>query len=237
MTAAGFPLMQAYWMKVRPLRRYDLPDMADHVIHFTGRADSQVKLDPAIGAMSDEQRLLQILLEGRVRSFTTFGGGDAVACLTESTKPSISSLLCERRYTPCGVGFTKQFVFDCGGGPALYIRGDEWEATKALPAALRSRVVRFWPGADAEQVEVIPTSMSGRSEWLHEREWRVPGDLKFGWDDVEFLIVRHSDWQSSCSSLVESQADENVAGWFASIPAVVMSQDGVVVCDDTGIWP
>lgn len=224
-------------MKFRPLHTYNLPDIADHVIHFTGRADPQIKVDSAIGAMSDEQRLLQILLDGRVRSFKTFGGGDPVACLTESTKASVSSLLGDKRYTPCGVGFTKQFVFDCGGGPALYIRGDEWKAAQALSAALRLRIVRFWPGADPDQQgEVIPPWLSGRSEWTHEREWRVPGDLKFDWDDVAFLIVPHPDWQSSCSSLIESRAGENYAEWFASIPAVVMSQDGAVVHDGKGIW-
>jgi hypothetical protein len=36
---------------------------------------------------------------------------------------SAATLIAEGRYSPCGVGFSKQFVFYAGGGPALYVRG------------------------------------------------------------------------------------------------------------------
>lgn len=229
--------MQSWWMKVRPLRTYNVPDIADHVIHFTGRTGKRINVDPVIEALPDEQRLLQILIDQKVRGFETFGADGPVACLTESTKASISSLLGDKRYTPCGVGFTKQFAFDRGGGPALYIRGDEWPAAQSLPQPLRSRIVRFWPGADPQvQGEYIPNALSAPSEWLHEREWRVPGDLPFGWSDVAFLIVPHPNWQSFYSSWIEGWAGEGYARWFDSIPAVVMSQDGAVIHDGKGIW-
>jgi hypothetical protein len=224
-------------MKVRPLRTYNLPDIADRVIHFTGRAGKRLNVDSAIEALPDEQRLLQILIDQKARGFETFGADGPVACLTESTRVSILSLLGENRYTPCGVEFTKQFVFDRGGGPALYIRGDEWPAAQALPQPLRSRIVRFWPGAEPDyQGEEIWPSLLAPSEWLHEREWRVPGDLAFSWADVAFLIVPNSSWQSYYSIWIASWAGEEYAQWFESIPAVVMSQDGAVVDDGKGIW-
>lgn len=81
------------------------------------------------------------------------------------------SLIPQRRYEPCGVGFSKQFIFDKNGGPALYVRGDEWEtATAVIPEPLRSRLVRFWPGAEADPREILPSHLRSISEWLHERE-------------------------------------------------------------------
>ena len=50
-------------MKVRLLRTYNVPDIADHVIHFTGRAGKRINVDPTVEALPDEQRLLQILAD------------------------------------------------------------------------------------------------------------------------------------------------------------------------------
>ena len=71
-------------MKVRPLRTYNVPDIADHVIHFTGRAGKPINVDPKVEALPDEQRLIQILVDGRIRDFETFGADCPVTCLTES---------------------------------------------------------------------------------------------------------------------------------------------------------
>ena len=71
-------------MKVRPLRTYNVPDIADHVIHFTGRAGKRINVDPKVEALPDEQRLVQILVDGRIRGFETFGADCPVTCLTES---------------------------------------------------------------------------------------------------------------------------------------------------------
>ena len=140
-------------------------------------------------------------------------------------------------YEPCGVGFSKQFVFNNGGGPALYVRGDEWAtATETLPPPLRRRLVRFWPGAMPDGGEVLPAHLSGESEWLHEREWRVPGDLHFGWADVDFLIVPHPKWQSFYASWIEDWAGEEYAYVFARIPAAVVNESGQVLADGSGIW-
>jgi hypothetical protein len=185
-------------MRVFPLHTYDLPDVGDHLIHFTGRDGPKLGgVDPAILAMPAQQRLAQILVDGGVRGFQTFGSNAPVVCLTESTKASVLRLIHDGRYEPCGIGFSKQLVFDRGGGPALYVRGDEWPtATEALAHPLRARLVRFWPGAAPDPGEYLPDNLERKSEWLHEREWRVSNELRFGWDDVKFLIVPHERWQS-----------------------------------------
>jgi hypothetical protein len=224
-------------MHVRPLRTYPhVPDLADHVIHFTGRLGPRINVDPEVEALADQERLAHLLVQGRVRGFKTFGADAPVVCLTESTKAAVVTLIAEGRYTPCGVGFSKQFVFDRGGGPALYVRGDEWLHAAGLPEPLRSRVVRFWPGADPDPGEFLGSHVAGPSEWLHEREWRVPAQLGFGWHDVEFLVVPHVKWQSFYGSWIESWAGEGYAQVFQSIPAVVMDNNGNVIHDGSGIW-
>src|SRR5437867_1255860 len=99
----------------------------------TGGLQYEVPAD--IRELDAPGRLAQILYQGRIRSVPTFGTGRRpIVAFTESSQASVLRLIGEGRYTPWGIGFSKQFIFDQGGGPVLYIRGDEWEAaTDALP--------------------------------------------------------------------------------------------------------
>lgn len=224
-------------MRVLPLRTYDLPDVGDHLIHFTGRNGQRINVDPAITRLAAQERLLHILVDGVIRGFETFAADAPVVCLTESTKAAVLKLIRERRYEPCGIGLSKQLIFDRNGGPALYVRGDEWyTATQALPHPLRSRLVRFWPGAEADPGEHLPDRLLTTSEWLHEREWRVPTELRFDWGDVKFLIVPHPRWQAFYANWIEGWAGGEYAVVFARIPAVVVDEAGNVLQDDFGIW-
>jgi hypothetical protein len=133
--------------------------------------------------------------------------------------------------------FSKQLVFEGNGGPALYVRGDEWQAAaSALPQPLRSRLVRFWPGAEQGPGELLPDYLRTTSEWLHEREWRVPTEFRFDWDSVRFLIVPNSSWQLFYENWIASWAGEEYAAAFAAIPTVVMDNAGNVLHDDSGVW-
>jgi hypothetical protein len=225
-------------VRVHQLRTYDLPDVGDHLIHFTGRIGPKTDdVDPIILKRLPQQRLAHILVDGVIRGFQTFGAGAPVVCLTESTKAAVTRLVFERRYEPCGIGFSKQFVFERNGGPALYVRGDEWEAaTSNLLQPIRSRLVRFWPGAVADSGEYLPDALSTPSEWLHEREWRVPTELRFSWEDVEFLIVPDLHWQSFYAEWLADWAGNEYASVFAKIPTVVMASTGDVLRDQLGLW-
>jgi len=225
-------------MRVRQLRTYDLPDVGDHLIHFTGRNGQRMAVGPEILLLSPADRLMRILVEGRIRAFPTFGtSGAAIVALTESTQPTVRKVIADGPHVPFGIGFSKQTVFEKNGGPVLYVRGDEWEdARSALPVPLRSRLVRFWPGADADDDEELPDHLAAESQWLHEREWRVPGDLSFNWDEVAFLIVPTLDWQAMHTQQIELWAGEQYASWFRSIPAVVIDFGGNVIHDGSGIW-
>ena len=183
-------------MRVHRLRTFDLPDVGDHLVHFTGRTGTRLAVPEDIRNLDAPSRLAQILYQGRIRAVPTFGtGGRSIVAFTESSQAAVLRLIAEARYTPWGIGFSKQFIFNQGGGPVLYVRGDEWDAaTAALPDPVRARAVRFWPGA-AWQVgdplifdgaQQLPDAIANESQWLHEREWRVPHDVVFGWGDVKF---------------------------------------------------
>jgi hypothetical protein len=223
-------------MRVRPLRTSSVPDLGEYLIHFTGRSGRRVNVDSSIEQLSDEERLIRILVDSNICGFETFGADASVVCLTESTKVAVQDLIRAKRYSACGLGFLKQFVFDRGGGPALYVRGDEWSTVRELPQPVRSRAVRFWPGADPEDGESLPDHLSGSSEWMHEREWRVPGQLNFGWDDIGFLVVPNVGWQSIYATWFSIWAGEECARRFESIPSVVIDSDGAIVQNEERIW-
>jgi len=209
----------------RPLRKYDHPDLSDYVIHFTGRVGSvNDAVEPNIGFMSARGRLFTgILKSGMIRAYPVFYGIDPVVCFTECTRAGVQTLIKERRYAPFGVAFTKDFVFSRGGGPAFYVRADEWAGVRELAPELRARCTKFWPGVDPEQPgESIPAELDLESEWTHEREWRVLGKLwplafRFS-DEVAFLIV--SDW---------SEAND-------AYPCVVVDSTTAEIDDPDGAW-
>src|SRR5262249_39211617 len=116
-------------------------------------------------------------------------------------------------------------------------RGDEWQAaTAALDLPLRSRLVRFWPGAQEDPTEFLPDHLKTTSEWLHEREWRVPDEFRFRWDSVRFLIVPTAEWQPFYAGWIASGAGEEYAAAFAAIPTVVMDDAGKILDDSAGVW-
>lgn len=217
-------------MKIRPLAPVGHPDFNDLVVHFTGRpGPTNASFD--VTELSASQRLARILSEGRLRGFTMFNTGERAVCFTESTRRGAQWLVQSGRYRPCGVAFAKQLVFDRGGGPALYVRGDDWDAVAAWPSQLRLRATRFWPGAEAEGDEELSHELLTRSEWLVEREWRAPvddnGDWSFALGEVAFLIVPDSGWVDAQCVGLDPQDPFVVA--VQTLPRLVMGPTGEIV--------
>ncbi|MGH8241685.1 MAG: hypothetical protein ACREXP_32335, partial [Steroidobacteraceae bacterium] len=140
----------------------------------------------------------------------------------------------------CGVAFSKDFIFREGGGPALYIRGDEWGAVGRLPAELRARSVRLWPGATSDGDAELPWYLARPSEWLHEREWRIvgtgsPAGLRFTWADVAFVIAPDPRWAEFIADFIASLAPE-YEPYFRAAPVVVIRANGSVIEDPAHVW-
>jgi hypothetical protein len=115
-------------------------------------------------------------------------------------------------------------VFKAGGAPVWYVRGDEWDlARTGRPAAELSRMVRLWPGGD----RLMP-----RSEWSHEREWRVLGDLAFTPADIAFVIAPSLGWAATVASDVELYSEE-WANYWRLVPEVALGADGAIIHDSS----
>jgi len=150
--------------------------------------------------------------------------------------------MAERRYAPCGIAFQKDTVFKAGGGPALYVRGDEWPDVDHLPPRIRARAARYWPGAEAGVGEdELPWYLERPSEWVHEREWRLlgmgePPAFEFQWEQVSFVIAPDLRWQSFVGSFIGSFSEPTYEQAFMRIPTVVVAADGTAIVDPNRIW-
>jgi hypothetical protein len=150
------PLAQVSRPILRPVEH---PDQSALLTHFCDRARPQAGIPSGILQMSAPQRLESILWESRLRAFVTYSGGDPAVCLTEATPNGLGFLIGRRHYQPWGLVFTRQGVYDAGGGPVWYARPDEYHRVRSVSARVKSWLVRLEPGS---------------SDWLEEREWRIP---------------------------------------------------------------
>jgi hypothetical protein len=167
--------------KMVPVER---PDLWNNVVHITGRERTDRRLAAAIRALSPEKRLEGILREGMIRARRVYGTPLPVACFTETTPSGLERLFNEQRFEPWGIVFSKEFVYDQGGAPVHYVRSDEWNYYRKLPASLRARAVEI---------------RRGQSEWLWEREWRAlgtgsPAAFRFRPRDIHAVIVAGFSW-------------------------------------------
>ena len=215
-------------MIVNSLDRIDHPDFNDVVIHFTGRSGPSNRL-PEISAMNDWERLKEIVSTSQFLGHEMPGVNAKAVCFTEGTSAGCSWLVRQGRYTSCGIAFSKRYLFQIGGGPVLQIRGDEWGQVASLPPSVRARAVRLWPGATAEPGEALPWWLEGRSEWMYEREWRLPVQTtvaKFLISEVAFLVIPSLDhlksWVAELSTTNKVQAKI-----IASMRYVVISAKGI----------
>jgi hypothetical protein len=141
-----------------------------------------------------------ILEERSIRAYTTFFAPSPVVCFTESTPTGPRYFFEEVGYEPWGIVFSKQRVYDAGGGPVFHVRADEWEQTRAWQEPMRSGAVRLDPG---------------NSEWLEERDRRVPGQgdppaFRFELGDIAAVIVGRLPWTAPHQVAVQRYTDTSM---------------------------
>ncbi len=140
------------------------PDLPTTLVHFTGRPRGPGDTPPDFARTTPEERMVRILIEGRLRATKVFGSSYPVLCFSEPSESARRVMLrdgvvTERGpYAPWGLILDRAQLIDAGARPVLYLSSDEMELTDDLPTRLRNRRVRYDPGS---------------SDWLHEREWRI----------------------------------------------------------------
>lgn len=151
--------------------------------------------------MTAQQRLESILWESKLRGFVTFSGGVPAVCFTEATPNGLNFMIGQRSYQPWGLVFDRQSIYTAGGGPVWHARPEEYWflrnlcETGQVNGRLQSWLVR----------------LDGSSDWLEEREWRIPlltapyePALVLGALRLEALLVGDPDWSPARSGQVPS---------------------------------
>lgn len=104
------------------------------------------------------------------------------------------------QYSQYGFVVSKRTVFEKGGGPALYVRGDTLKSIwDAVPCDLEPFIQPFDPHGALRSGIIL--------DWVHEREWRLPIDFEFDDGDIEYMIV---DTIEDANALVNAFGTERV---------------------------
>lgn len=188
------------------------PDFSNLVAHFTkdgglvaGEQLAKIKHPGANnGSVTASERLLSIL-ESRTVTATPMAW--TKACAAAFTGCPWGSLIDHAdQYSPYGIGFTKPHVYAAGGGPVYYIRPDvfNWqhefreeidgEPGKGFSRTMYSFLTPFAPSYMPSTV--YRTQWRGKKyvDYSHEREWRVPHNFTFDYENVQFVVVeRYED--------------------------------------------
>ncbi|MFQ2645988.1 abortive infection system antitoxin AbiGi family protein [Aeromonas caviae] len=169
----------------------DRPDFSNYLGHFTtGRQPfSKAQNNPTIEfkGVKPIDRLENILKTKKIlASRLPWNNKDAV-CLTEC--PWGSLLAHAKTYSPYGVGFTKEFVFSKSGGPAFYVRADVYDK-QTWEDSVHRFVTPFWPSYRPADLKNYGRMRDRDIDYSHEREWRVPCDLEFEYEDIAFVVLK-----------------------------------------------
>ncbi len=186
------------------MTQFSRPDFSKFVVHFTKDGPPLVTTQlfelQGISKMSAKERLFEMMKKGKVTASRMPWTNKPAVCFTECTWPSL--LRHASRYSPYGLGFTKEFLFLAGGGPAFYLAPHLLEKqkqyAKKLPHPFDSDLYSFITPHHVQVHGVIwigskykDKHWNGKTpvDYSHEREWRVPHSLEFTLDRIAFVIV------------------------------------------------
>jgi hypothetical protein len=165
------------------------PAQSEFLIHFCGRPAGRQNTPsvPAnIRGLAAAQRLDNVLWEQRIVGFAPFGQGvtQPMVCFSESPLNHLEWLLHSQHWPPWGVILRRQCLYAKGAGPVWYVRPDEYSS---LTPAQRAWAVRY------------EVTAGQRSDWVHEREWRIPvapADpvLRLARGDVFAVLIGNPTW-------------------------------------------
>lgn len=160
-------------------------DMSDYLVHFTKDTPTGSAYDNIIGILWS--RVLRAGPVGMARRFAPDIDTQKAVCFSEVPLHLIERIAHERgRY---GIGFTKQYLLERGGGPIWYVERGQL-THQAVRELIRQALIK------ADQVKnpiwtLTPfiDAHGGTYQYEWEREWRHVGNLNFSEQDVFFLVI------------------------------------------------
>ena len=96
------------------------------------------------------------------------------------------------RYSPFGVRFHKMFIYNKGGRPVIYENKEIMK--KLLPEN------EYWRIVDLDL-----TDSKSFVDWTHEREWRVPGELSFSYNNIEVIVKDSSYYRKLVEQCIKTK--------------------------------
>lgn len=190
------------------------PDLTPYIVHLT-------KNTKKVDEYSAFQNLVNILQTGEIwgskKEKGFIKGPNPAACFMDVPFAALKYVLNPRdtdperpRYEPYGVIVTKQFAYNHGCRPVLYLSNDEMQKLR-IPDSEKWRVVRF------------EVSKQGWISWLHEREWRCKGSFRmpspfFG------ALVKTAAEADKLSNLIHEDRENFKAVPRSIIPLTVICQ-------------
>ncbi len=173
------------------------PDFSAYLAHFAKdgnfcNEDQNEQIRP-YSQMSAKDRLFSMLRVRKINASVMPWTNMPSVCFTEC--PWSSLLAHTNRYSPFGIGFTKEFIFKNGGAPALYMRANIFRKLANKIEGLGKEEKEMWSFATPFAPRYA--SYKIRRQWFmpfvdfsHEREWRTPKDLSFEYTDIAFIVLK-----------------------------------------------
>jgi hypothetical protein len=170
------------------------PDFSNLLVHFTTNRDPCSNDDNNPGnqyiGKNAYDRLTGILVDKKITASSMPWTGRKAVCFTEC--PWSSLIDHAGRYSSYGIGFSKAFVFGTGGGPAYYVRADHYKKQN-WDEHLLTFVTPFWPSYRPKTLRGQEYLDGKDVDYSHEREWRVPHDFTFEYEQIECIILNNYD--------------------------------------------
>jgi hypothetical protein len=184
-------------------------DMSEYAVHFTKGSDRATAYE-VVTKILGEGRIEPSRPLGAARYLLGLGDSQKPACFSEIPLDLLDRLI--RRRSPYGIGFRHDLLVAQGGARVWYLDKDG-PASAAFEEVIRARMVGG--GIDPEDPlwRLTPfIDYPGEYGWTQyrfewEREWRVPGGLDFGPDEVAFLFLPEEEHPNARSFLREVLED------------------------------
>lgn len=170
-----------------PFREPIRPGQAGTLVHFCGRGVAATSAPQEILELTPQQRLEGIIGDRMIRASQPFGLSYPVVSFSECDHGGVQAMLAQAGWDAWGIVVTRDWVWSNGGGPVWYVRDDAHADARSL--------------LDGRSASWLVRTQPGHSDWLHEREWRVPCDphaylgVTLTAGDVAAILVADPEWE------------------------------------------
>ncbi len=176
-------------------------DLSFFLVHLTKNDEKMPAIDHLRGILtpeSDGHCRLKATLHGFFTMVNSISNNPSRAkwlravCFTEAPLDEVKHFAYqtedgERKYSPFGVVFPQEFIRRCGGNPCFYVNtlGTENLKSGILTLAEDPHIDESGYRHLLVFFNIFGPAAGGRThDFYWEREWRVPGDMRFRHEDV-----------------------------------------------------